>query len=46
MKDPAARFEVLTALNIQVEIFWVVTSCSIVVGYKISVVPEGVSMEP
>jgi len=27
-------FEVFTAVKIQVEVFWVVTSCSVVVGYQ------------
>jgi hypothetical protein len=29
-----ASFDVPTAVKIQVEIFWVVTSCSVVVGYQ------------
>jgi fatty-acid desaturase len=29
-----ARFEVLTAVKIQVEILWVVTPCNVVVGYQ------------
>jgi hypothetical protein len=29
-----ARFEVLTAVNIQVEVFWVVMPCSVVVGHQ------------
>jgi hypothetical protein len=28
------RLEVFTAINIQVVVFWVVTSCSVVVGYQ------------
>jgi hypothetical protein len=28
------RFEVFTAVRIQVEVFWVVMLCSIVVGYQ------------
>jgi hypothetical protein len=28
------RFEVLTAVKIQVEIFWVMTLCSVVVEYE------------
>jgi len=28
------RFEIFTAVEIQVEVFWVVTACSIVVGYQ------------
>jgi hypothetical protein len=28
------RFEVFTAVEIQVEVFWVVTPCSVVVGYQ------------
>jgi len=31
---PYARFEVFTAVKIQVEIFWVVTQCSVVAGYQ------------
>jgi hypothetical protein len=27
------RFEVLTAEKIQIEVFWVVTLCSVAVGY-------------
>jgi len=29
-----AKFEVSTAVNFQVEFFWVVTLCSVVVGYQ------------
>jgi hypothetical protein len=29
-----ARFEVFTAVKMQVEVFWVVTSRSVVVGYQ------------
>jgi len=29
-----AAFEVFTAVKIQVEVFWVVTPCSVVVGYR------------
>jgi hypothetical protein len=29
-----AGFEVLTAVMLQVEVFWVVTPCNIVVGYQ------------
>jgi len=29
-----ARFEVFIAVKIQVEVFWVVTPCGIVVGYQ------------
>jgi hypothetical protein len=28
------RFEVLTVVEIQIEVFWVVTQCSAVVGYQ------------
>jgi hypothetical protein len=28
-----ASFEAFTAVKIQVEVFWVVTPCSVVVGY-------------
>jgi len=28
------RFELFTAMKIQVEVFWVVTPCDIVVGYR------------
>jgi hypothetical protein len=31
---PDARFEIFTAVKIQVEIFWVVTLCSLAVGYQ------------
>jgi hypothetical protein len=30
----AAKFEVFTAVKIHVEVFWVVTPCSVVVGYQ------------
>jgi hypothetical protein len=30
----AAKFEAFTAVKIQVDVFWVVTSCSDVVGYQ------------
>jgi len=33
MKD-ASRFEIFTTMNIQVNIFWVITPCSFVVGYQ------------
>jgi hypothetical protein len=29
-----ARFEVFMAVKIQVEVFWVVAPCSVVVGYQ------------
>jgi hypothetical protein len=29
-----ARFEAFTAVKIQVDVFWVVTSCGVVVGYQ------------
>jgi len=29
-----ARFEALTAVMFQIEVFWVVTPCSDVVGYR------------
>jgi hypothetical protein len=29
-----ARYEVFTAVKIQVDVFWVVTPCSVVVGYR------------
>jgi hypothetical protein len=28
------RFEIFTAVKIQVEVFWVVMPCSVVVGYQ------------
>jgi len=28
------RFEVFTAVNIQVMVFWIVISCCVVVGYQ------------
>jgi len=28
-----ARFEIFTAVKIQVEVFWIVTPCGVVVGY-------------
>jgi hypothetical protein len=28
------RYEVLTAVKMQIEVFWVVTPCDIVVGYQ------------
>jgi len=31
--DVRARFEVLTAMKIQVAVFWVATPCGVVVGY-------------
>jgi len=34
MKQKHARFQVVTALKIQVEVFWVVTPYSVVVGYQ------------
>jgi len=34
------RFEVFTAVNIQIEAIWVVTPCRIMVGYQLSEVPE------
>jgi hypothetical protein len=30
----AAMFEVFTAVKIQIEVFWVVTPCSVVLGYR------------
>jgi hypothetical protein len=32
--EAITRFEVLTAVIIQVEAFWIVTPCSVVVGYQ------------
>jgi len=29
-----ARYEVITEVKIQVKVFWVVSLCSVVVGYK------------
>jgi hypothetical protein len=29
-----ARFEVFTAVKIQVQVYWVLTPCSVVVGYR------------
>jgi len=29
-----ARFEVYVAVKIQIEVFWVVTPCHVVVGYR------------
>jgi hypothetical protein len=31
--EHGAKFEVMTVMKIQVEVFWVVTLCSIEVGY-------------
>jgi hypothetical protein len=33
-KFPYARLEVVTAMKIQVTVFWVTTPCSVVVGYQ------------
>jgi len=30
----SAKFEVFTAVKIEVEFFWVVTPCSVMVGYQ------------
>jgi hypothetical protein len=30
----SARWEVFTVVKVQVEVFWVVTLCSVVVGYQ------------
>jgi hypothetical protein len=35
--DYDVRLEVFTELKIQVKVFWVVTLCSVVVGYQCSV---------
>jgi hypothetical protein len=33
-RKAASRFQVFTAVKIHVEVFWVVTPCSVVVGYE------------
>jgi hypothetical protein len=33
LSHACARFEVLVAVKIQVGVFWIVTQCSVVVGY-------------
>jgi hypothetical protein len=32
--EKLARFEVFTVVKIQVKVFWVVKTCSVVVGYQ------------
>jgi len=34
IRDNYTRFDVLTEVKIQVEVFWVLMSCSVVVGYQ------------
>jgi hypothetical protein len=34
IKQMNTRFDVFTEVNIQVELFWIVTPCNVVVGYQ------------
>jgi hypothetical protein len=31
---PVERFDISTAMKVQVDVFWIMTACSVVVGYQ------------